>query len=124
MKSFDENMLVVLGGYDRQQNYEELAEYIEKNNKIKAVVTLFQTGPRIANILKERVKRKDFCLLEKTSLSCAVGSIYQKIKECEVTLVLFSPAAPSYDSYDNFAKRGDDFIKLVLSQKKGENNAA
>lgn len=124
MKSFDENMLVILGGYDRQQNYEELAEYINENNKIKAVIALFQTGPRIANILKEKVKRKDFCLMEETSLFSAINNIYQKIKECDVKLVLFSPAAPSYDSYDNFAKRGDGFMNLVLNQKKGENNAA
>ena len=124
MKSFDEDMLIVLGGYDRQQDYSELAGYIAQNPKVKAAVTLFQTGPRIAKTLREKVVRKDFCLCCVQNLTEAVSVIYQKIKDCGIKLVLFSPAAPSYDSYQHFTERGDDFMKQVIHQGNEGKHAA
>jgi UDP-N-acetylmuramoylalanine-D-glutamate ligase len=36
---------------------------------------------------------------------------------CGGNLIL-SPAATSFDKYENFAERGDDFKRIVLGKKK------
>lgn len=112
IKSFDKNMGVFLGGYDRQQDYSELAEFINDNPKVKVVATLFQTGPRVAEALRGLVKREDFVLIEEPDFEIAAQKLFTELKQQQGTLVLFSPAAPSYDCYKSFEKRGEDFIRI------------
>lgn len=112
IKSFDKNMGIILGGYDRAQDYQELAEFINDNPKVKAVATLFQTGPRVAEALRDLVKREDFTLIEESDFGTAVNKLFEALKKQNGELILFSPAAPSYDCYKSFEFRGNDFIKI------------
>lgn len=112
IKSFDSPMGIFLGGYDRQQDYHELAKVINDNTKVKAVVTLFQNGSRIAATLKKVVNRPDFVLIEEPDFSLAVKKLFVELKRQNGSLALFSPAAPSYDSFKNFETRGAEFIKI------------
>lgn len=113
--SFDKDMGLILGGYDRQQDYRELAEFINHNPKVKAVVTQFQTGPRVAQELKKYVIRKDFALLEADNFSEAVRKLWLEMQKYPDSMLLLSPAAPSYDAYKSFEARGDDFMRIFDS---------
>lgn len=115
ISSFDKNIGIILGGYDRQQDYSELAEFINQTSKVKAAATFFQTGPRIAETLKRLVLRDDFVMIEADSFQDAVLKLWQEMQHQENAMLLFSPAAPSYDAYKNFEKRGEDFIKIFNS---------
>ncbi len=117
MGAFACPLALILGGYDRDQDYNELAEMINKNHKVKTVATVFQTGPRIAQTLKKHLTRK-IKLIEETDFTQAVEDAFASLKEAEGGLVLFSPAAPSYDSYKSFVARGNHFIKIVKELSK------
>ncbi len=112
IKSFDETMGVFLGGYDRKQDYLELAQFINDNPKVKAVAALFQTGPRVAETLRKTVTRSDFVLIEENNFETAVKKMFQVLKGRKAKLALFSPAAPSYDSFKSFEMRGAEFIRI------------
>lgn len=112
IKSFDEPMGVFLGGYDRKQDYLELAQFINDNPKVKAVAALFQTGPRVAETLRKTVTRSDFVLIEENNFETAVKKMFQALKDKKAELALFSPAAPSYDSFKSFEMRGAEFIRI------------
>lgn len=112
IKSFDEPMGVFLGGYDRKQDYLELAQFINDNPKVKAVAVLFQTGARVAEILRKTVTRSDFVLIEENNFEAAVKKMFQVLKAQKGKLALFSPAAPSYDSFKSFEMRGAEFIRI------------
>ncbi len=112
IKSFDLPMGIFLGGYDRNQDYRELARFINDNPKVRVVATLFRTGPRIAETIKKEVKRKDLLLIEETDFEAAVKKLFAALKAAGGKLVLFSPAAPSYDCFKSFEARGTEFIRI------------
>lgn len=112
LKSFDVPLGIFLGGYDRAQDYHELAEFINQDKNVKVVVTLFQTGPRVAQTLKEVLKRKDIVVLEETDFAKAVSEMYDNLQKVGGKMALFSPAAPSYGCFKSFEERGAEFIEL------------
>lgn len=110
--SFDKNMGLILGGYDRAQDYQELAEFINAHPKVKAAATLFQTGNRVAENLKKYVKRDDFSLIEEADFATAVNKLWQELQKYDEAMLLLSPAAPSYGIFKSFEQRGDEFIRI------------
>lgn len=115
INSFDEPMGIFLGGYDRKQDYTELARFIDDNPKVKVVAALFQTGPRIAETIKKEVSRPGLVLIEEKDFAVAVRKLFEELKAKNGKLALFSPAAPSYDSFKSFEVRGAEFIKIFES---------
>lgn len=104
----DKNLIVILGGTDRGQDYAEMVEYI-KTITIKTVLLLPSNGKRIEAQLNQSQFEGQvvFCddLLQATE--------WAKTHAEKSDVVLLSPAAPSYDQFKNFEERGDLFIKFM-----------
>lgn len=113
INSFDGNLVLISGGQDNLQDYTDYACCIEANPKVKAAITLFQTGPKIAKALRENVKRDDFLLIEGDSLEKAVALAYNLLQKVGGGTVLFTPTSPSFGFYKNFMERGNHFIEVV-----------
>ncbi len=113
IKSFEGNLVLISGGQDNQQDYHDYAQTVEDFNKVKMVITLFQTGPKIAAELRKTVKRHDVEVVETDSLEKAVFMAYEKLKQLGGGTVLFTPTSPSFGFYKNFMERGNHFIKIV-----------
>ncbi len=113
INSFEGNLVLISGGQDNQQDYTEYAQCVEKNHKVKAVITLYQTGPKIAKALCEQVKRNDISLIEGDSLEKAVALAYDLLQKNGGGTILFTPTSPSFGFYKNFMERGNHFIKVV-----------
>lgn len=104
---------ILLGGFDRGLNFEDLAKYVVNKN-IHTVITMPDNGERIAeNIRKELELNPDSKLIlhEAKDLEEAV-----KLAK-EITpiggVILLSPGSPSYGRFKNFAQRGDYFAKFA-----------
>ena len=106
LKVFAEREITLLvGGFERQQDYSELCKYI-KEHKVRAV-TLPSTGMRI---YKE--------LTTLGAMAAAAKNMQEAVEIAkEITpnkgVVLLSPAAPSYDFYKNFEERGKVFKSCI-----------
>lgn len=107
MKSFGySNIILIAGGFDREQDYTELASFVAKGGA-KTVITLPQTGVRLADAVSDAggeavLARNMQDAVAKAAAMARFGDV-----------VLLSPAAPSYGIYKNFQERGDAFAKLV-----------
>ena len=107
LKSFGSSRVVLIaGGFDREQNYEELASFIVKGG-VSGVVTLPQTGKRLAEAVNDKGGTAVMAKNMKDAVQKASSMAYFG------TVVLLSPAAPSYGIYKNFQERGEDFLKCV-----------
>jgi len=110
IKSFPkQDIYLILGGFDREQKFDELAKFIVKNKQVKKIVVLGQTQKRIIQEFK-KAKYNEKDTFEVKDLKEAVAE-FKKV--CKKGVVLLSPAAPSYDQYKNFIERGEAFRKLV-----------
>ena len=136
LDAFDEPIILIAGGYDKNLPFDKLAEKIVE--KTKAVILIGQTAPKIsdaipkANILLSRVAATEQSEVDgpstslhsvaATRLEC-VNSLHDAVKKANNLakpgdVILFSPACASYDMFENYEQRGMEFIKLVKSLKK------
>jgi UDP-N-acetylmuramoylalanine--D-glutamate ligase len=99
---------LIVGGFDRGVDYQPLAVAIAARVQPTTVVAMGPAGERIAQ------------LLDPTTVSI-VGSMADAVAVARATrgdggVVLFSPAAPSFDRYANWRERSDDFAACVAKR--------
>ena len=105
MNSIDAEIVLILGGDDIKTDYSWFANLNYYN--IKTVIYYGRRLPEIKNIFHKHVM---VILLD--GLETAVQ--FSKDRAIKNQVVLFSPACPSFDTFDNYKNRGDKFKKLVL----------
>ena len=102
LKSFDKDILLILGGYERGQDFKELIPYLDN---VKVILAIGEN--------RERVKKElsNYNVIVKETLKEAM----KNIKDYDVDIVLLSPAAASWDQYKKFEDRGEEFKNIVNS---------
>lgn len=111
LNSFDEKIVLIAGGYDKHLDYEPLAKPIVE--RVSSLILLGQTANKIESVVKNELKyqNKNMPIYKVNSLEEAIIMAKQVAKLGEI--VLFSPASASFDSFKNFAERGNKFKKIV-----------
>ncbi len=111
LHAFDEDIVLIAGGYDKNLDYEPLAKPIVE--KVKALLLIGQTSGKIFDVVKEELEsqNKDLPIYMCESLAQTV-TIAKKLAKSG-SVVLFSPASASFDMFKDFADRGNQFKKLV-----------
>lgn len=101
IKAFDDNIILLVGGYEKGLSMDEMKKYM---NPVKQVIGYGVAGKRIASDLVDNP-------IIVTTLDEAVNTAYQLAKSGDT--VLLSPTTSSYDQYKNYEERGKHFKSLV-----------
>jgi UDP-N-acetylmuramoylalanine--D-glutamate ligase len=109
LDAFDCGRILIAGGYDKGIAFDALARDIVR--QAKAVVLMGQTGPSLAQAIRACNSNYSKVFFEKT-LKDAVRKASRLAGSGDV--VLLSPACASYDMFNNFQDRGDQFRQCVL----------
>ena len=104
LESIDAPIILIMGGYDKGNNYEPLIGLIQ--SKVKKVILLGGRTQIIRNALSE-----DIVTLNTTDMSTAVHLAYEHSELGDV--VLLSPANASFDMFEDYQERGQTFRKVV-----------
>lgn len=102
--SLNKPIVLLLGGLDRGQHFEELKDYL---NNVKAIVVYGQTKDRI-KVFTDLINFK--CEIVNT-LEEATKKAYQLSHSGDI--ILLSPACASWDQFKNFEERGKKFKEYV-----------
>lgn len=114
LASFDDRKIVLLGGgQDRGQDYTRLGAELAARGA--AVVGMPTTGKRLVEAARNAGVPAEYAL-DVPDLEAAVAKAHTLATPESV--VLLSPAAPSYDRYPNFQARGEHFRTQVQSVGK------
>ncbi|MDZ7683285.1 MAG: cyanophycin synthetase [Fodinibius sp.] len=105
LDSFDVPMTLILGGRDKGNDYSELAGLIRK--KVHTVIAIGEARSLIEEQLKTVVPHFDTA----QTMNDAVRQAKKGAKRGEI--VMLSPACSSFDMYDNYEQRGNEFKKAV-----------
>ena len=97
-------VVLIAGGSDRGQDYEELADELMRA-KMAALILLPVTGARLRAALAKR--GASFPMIDAGKLAEAVTQAFAHVPKDGV--VLLSPAAPSFEEFKNFEERGEAF---------------
>lgn len=105
------HVTVIVGGFDRQQNYAKLAQALVNHGESVAVVALPETGAGVIDSLTRVYCGARVVAHMASDLGDGVRLALQLTPPGGV--VLLSPAAPSFGAYRNFEQRGAHFRELV-----------
>lgn len=108
LTSFDKPIIIILGGLERGQDFNDLKDYI---GNVKAIIGIGEC--------RERVRCFGNSLGIDTYIYEYLRDGFEKIKEIikKDDIVLLSPASASWDQYRECEERGMEFKKLVKEYK-------
>ena len=111
INAFDENIVLIAGGYDKNLDYEPIAKPIL--DKVTTLILIGQTAEKIYDTVKneEEKSNKKVNIYMCDSLEQTVELAKKFARKGAV--VLFSPASASFDMFKNFADRGNKFKNIV-----------
>jgi UDP-N-acetylmuramoylalanine-D-glutamate ligase len=108
----DRAVVLIAGGSDRGQDYDRLGLTLAARTAATELILLPETGPAIAGTAASHGYAEDRMsttgdMREATRLAVQLAT--------PGSVVLLSPAAPSFNQYANFEQRGDDFAACAKS---------
>ena len=112
LRSFDQKIILIAGGYDKKIPYEPLAPEVIAH--VKTLVLMGATGPRIEKAVREHpdFDESKLTILHADNMQHAVELARSAAQPGDV--VSLSPASASFDLYPNFEVRGRDYKNIVM----------
>jgi UDP-N-acetylmuramoylalanine--D-glutamate ligase len=108
LKSFDEPILLILGGQDKGNDYQQIKPLVLQ--KVKKICAIGSSAEKVYNFFNQDVKVEVVKSMEE-----AVKSSSKEAKSGDV--VLLSPACASFDMFNNYEHRGKVFKEAVNNLK-------
>ena len=111
LNAFDEEIVLIAGGADKNLDYEPIAKPILE--KVKTLILMGQTAEKIFDTVKQEqdIEKKKLNIYMCNSLNQAI--ILAKRYSTQGQVVLFSPASTSFDMFKNMYDRGNQFKAIV-----------
>lgn len=108
---FEQKIVLICGGYDKNIPYEPLGPVICE--KVKTIILIGATGPKIEAAVRNSAEYTEGypAILNAQSMEEAV-KLAREVSE-NGDIVALSPASASFDMYKDFEARGNHFISLV-----------
>ena len=116
LNAFDQPIILIAGGYDKNLPFDEFGEKIAQ--KAKAAILIGQTAPLIADAISNANNKRATSHESRATRIDIVDSLPKAVKLANKLalpgdIVLLSPACASYDMFENYEQRGNEFAKLV-----------
>lgn len=111
LRAFEEKVILIAGGYDKQIPFNELGEEITMH--VKLLILTGDTASKIRSAVEQapgyKANTPEIC--EVSDLSGAVALADQRSQTGDA--VVLSPACAAFDQFKNFMERGDTFKRIV-----------
>ena len=110
LEGFSEPVILIAGGVDRGHSFDELIPFL---NRVKALVHYGETKNRLQKFGEEQG-------IPTVISTETLGEAFEKAitTSAKGDVVLLSSACASWDQYESFEIRGDEFIDHVVSLKE------
>ncbi len=111
LRAFDQKLIVIAGGYDKNIPFDPMAE--EAVQRVKTMILIGPTADKIERSLRDqpRFTRSGMRILRAEDLPAAVRAAHAEARPGDI--VTLSPGCASFDAYPNFEARGKHFKELV-----------
>ncbi len=104
LRSFDDDIFLILGGQDKGNDYNKIKELVEQ--KVKKIYAIGSSADKVFNFFHNIVKVE-----VKGTLEDCVIAANNEARDNDV--VLLSPACASFDMFDDYEHRGRVFKEAV-----------
>ena len=117
LQAFDNPIVLIAGGYDKHIPFDTLGVEIAK--RAKAAILIGQTAQKIYDSIQSAKKHLAPQFIGGLQTEVVItNSMEQAVKTAKTLaisgdVVLLSPACASYDMFENYVHRGNEFARLV-----------
>lgn len=111
IRSFDRPIVLLAGGYDKQVDLSKMADAIA--TQVKVVALMGTTGPLLEELINKHQSANR--AVAKVCTSFSESFDWAVTHSAPGDVILLSPGSASYDWFENFADRGEQFAGLVQS---------
>lgn len=101
---FDQPVVLIAGGYNKKIDFSMLREVVRK--RAANVVVMGESADALQAALHDVAT-----ITKVVTMQQAVEAAVNLAKSGDA--IVLSPACASYDQYENYAQRGDDFVRIV-----------
>lgn len=105
LESMNNPTIWIAGGVDKGNNYEELVSVV--NGKVKTLIVLGEGAEKLADTFGAIIPQ----IVAVSNMKEAVAAAYRLGQKGDV--VLLSPACASFDLFENYEDRGNQFKQMV-----------
>lgn len=111
LKLFNEKIILIAGGYDKNLSFDEVSNDILK--KVKNVILIGQNKEKIKNCIlnNKNYNENNIEIIFCENLEDATKKAFLIAKENDN--IVLCPASASFDMYKNFEKRGEHFKQII-----------
>ena len=109
IRSFDEPLLLLAGGRDKDLLWEDFARLVVR--RVRHVILFGEAATKINSALELAAGRKKIAVTRCKTLEEAVGAAANMVQPGDV--VLLSPGGTSFDEFRDFEERGERFRQWV-----------
>ncbi len=106
LKGFNKPLVLIAGGLDRGETFQDLMPVLSE--RVKGLVTFGESAAKLAEVAKQAGVNQ---VVEVKTVREATQAAFQLSEEGDT--ILLSPACASWDQYDNFELRGNDFLEQI-----------
>lgn len=114
LRAFDQPKVLILGGHDKGADYSELAQELVASGSLRGVVLVGSNAERLAVLLRQG-GLPGAAMVQKGSVSMAEAVHVAANLAQPGDVVILSPAAASFDQYNNYTDRGEQFVAAVAA---------
>ncbi len=122
LQSFDEPIVLLAGGYDKQIDLSAIAATAV--TRCRAVALLGQTGPQLGTLIEQAARAANvtgpICRGFESLAPAVAWSLQESVPG---DIVLLSPGCASYDWFQNYIERGEQFAALIEQAASGSDTA-
>lgn len=111
IEAFEAPEIVIVGGRSKGVPFDDLAATIAGRSNVKKVITFGETGPLIAGLLREAGFQD--IISGGPNMDDIVGQAYELADPGD--FVILAPACESFDMFENYKDRGEQFKAAVRS---------
>jgi len=104
IQCFDSKIILILGGREKHTDFSELLPAVTQ--QVKTIIAIGESRQNITRTFKSTCP-----VIEAQTMEQAVQMAFHAADKNET--VLLSPACASFDMYDNYSHRGNDFMNHV-----------
>ncbi len=106
LRSFDNPLILILGGKDKGNDYTQIKDEVKK--RVKKIYAIGSSANKVYQFFKDIVNTE----IKDTFEDCLQSA---KKEAVNGDIVLLSPACASFDMFKNYEHRGEEFKRIVNS---------
>ncbi|MFC1649138.1 UDP-N-acetylmuramoyl-L-alanine--D-glutamate ligase [Patescibacteria group bacterium] len=115
INSYDESLVLIMGGFEKNLDYSEMAKVIAAKKSVQNIIFIGDIGLRLEKEIRSAGYRGSTTQLGKISMNKIVNKAFSAA--AKGSSVLLAPATSSFDMFENYRQRGDQFKEAVQKLK-------